>query len=327
MWVPFEDQDIYKFYIGEYPIAGYKYKSPFRDDGTFHSLSFKEVKKGLMWTDFGGIEMNPFVTTRDGIGFVMQKECINTRDEAEAFVFNNILPRILKNDNKVKPLEKYKPQIKIRTTWRDYEYEYWEKVKPSLLLKHKVFPCHAFVQGGKDFGSTKQSPAFMYFFGEKYKLYRPYDKIFKWKSSNLAGVIEGYDQLPENAEELIITSSKKDSLHTETVLNIPCINPTNENSWTAILKKAHELNARFGNIYVWMQDHIPLFRQVFRWGSSKFWPMILTPMPILICLLMEEFSGKKIFKIFKILLIMPACKTRYKTVGYMCCTPDHKLSN
>lgn len=63
-------------------------------------------------------------------------------------------------------------------------------------------------------------------------------------------------------------------------------------------------NSPFGGVYVWMQDHIPLFRQVFRWGSSKFWPMLLVPMPILICLLMENISTKKqIFKIFSLFLI------------------------
>lgn len=63
-------------------------------------------------------------------------------------------------------------------------------------------------------------------------------------------------------------------------------------------------NGSFGGVYVWMQDNIPLFRQVFRWGSSKFWPMILLPMPILICLLMEKISAKKqFFRIISLFLI------------------------
>lgn len=41
-------------------------------------------------------------------------------------------------------------------------------------------------------------------------------------------------------------------------------------------------NPPFGNLYVWLQEHIPLFKQVFRWGSSKFWPMMLVSMPLLI---------------------------------------------
>jgi len=62
-------------------------------------------------------------------------------------------------------------------------------------------------------------------------------------------------------------------------------------------------NGPMGGIYVWMQDHIPLFRQVFRWGSSKFWPMLLVSMPILICLLMENiFTKKRFLKIFGLVL-------------------------
>lgn len=40
-------------------------------------------------------------------------------------------------------------------------------------------------------------------------------------------------------------------------------------------------NPPFNQIYSFFDSNIPLFHQVFRWGSSKFWPLLLIPMLIL----------------------------------------------
>lgn len=41
------------------------------------------------------------------------------------------------------------------------------------------------------------------------------------------------------------------------------------------------VNKPFGGIYAWMQKYIPLFEQVFRWQSSKIWPLMALPLFIL----------------------------------------------
>ncbi len=39
-------------------------------------------------------------------------------------------------------------------------------------------------------------------------------------------------------------------------------------------------NPPFDQFFLWLDAHIPLFHQVFRWGSSKFWPLLAIPIPI-----------------------------------------------
>jgi len=40
-------------------------------------------------------------------------------------------------------------------------------------------------------------------------------------------------------------------------------------------------NEPLGSLYRFFQENIPLFRQVFRWGSSKFWPLLALSLPFL----------------------------------------------
>ncbi|NMC36625.1 hypothetical protein GYA49_06320 [Candidatus Beckwithbacteria bacterium] len=40
------------------------------------------------------------------------------------------------------------------------------------------------------------------------------------------------------------------------------------------------VNPPFGIIFIWLQKYVPLFEQVFRWQSSKLWPLMLLPLPI-----------------------------------------------
>jgi hypothetical protein len=41
------------------------------------------------------------------------------------------------------------------------------------------------------------------------------------------------------------------------------------------------VNPPFGFIFIWFQKHIPLFQQVFRWQSSKLFPMMAIPLAVL----------------------------------------------
>ena len=51
--------------------------------------------------------------------------------------------------------------------------------------------------------------SYAYKLGNKYKIYSPYDEV-KWMSNTNSKQIQGYDQLPKQADCCIITSSLKD---------------------------------------------------------------------------------------------------------------------
>ena len=76
----------------------------------------------------------------------------------------------------------------------------------------------------------------------------------KWYSENLNGVVEGWHILPNyRVDNIIITSSRKDSIVTQTnIENVWCINPVNENAWSDIYARAYEINSRANKIFVWL---------------------------------------------------------------------------
>lgn len=61
-------------------------------------------------------------------------------------------------------------------------------------------------------------------------------------------------------------------------------------------------NPPFNEIYGFFDKNIPLFHQVFRWGSSKFWPILIIPMLILAVKGIESLINSK----FNILKSAPA---------------------
>lgn len=249
--------EIYYYYLGEPIFPGKKYYSPFREDKVFPALAFKFINETLTWKDFGGIQMNPHILgTRDGLAFIMQKENLSSRIAAMKFYENNIKgKKVPKKIYEIEKIEKLSPIVKIRTDWKDFELDYWKFIDTSLLLKNNIFPNELYDSGYIQLTSTPESPSFVYVFSTEFnswKIYTPKDSKNKFKSNNVSSVIEGYEQLPISNDNLMIASSTKDRLTYLTYLNskYSAINPHSENAYKNIIKKSHELNARFKNIFV-----------------------------------------------------------------------------
>lgn len=256
MWLTADNESIYRYYLKQDPIVGFKYMSPFRNDNNNPSLSFYYSGKNneLKWTDFGSIEYVDGITTRDGIAFVMQMEGLS-RKEAIEFINKNI-----KSDSvfkeKHEQVKKLDPTIKIRNYWKPFEIDYWKRVSLSLIAKSSIYPIESYGYGDDLITSTEDSPAFFYLLNKdikSYKVYRPYETINKWKSAKIANNVECSELLPNyRIDRLVITSSKKDSLTVMTYYDVFAINPPSENIWAGIYAMARDLNARSRIIDVWL---------------------------------------------------------------------------
>jgi hypothetical protein len=66
-------------------------------------------------------------------------------------------------------------------------------------------------------------------------------------------------------------------------------------------------NPPFNQIYEFFDINIPLFHQVFRWGSSKFWPILLIPMLILAVKGIESLINNKFVILKSALALAFAC--------------------
>lgn len=276
---------IYTHYIGEIPNLSKKYPSPFRDDGDIPSLSFfvSNSDGSLLWTDFGNIQLREDVKKRkrDHVSFVMQAEGI-AESEAKDFIQSllsahdntpvayNALISSVQGDNLVTNLGnicdktngKKNTKVIARGYWRSYERNYWKNCDFSLIQQSRIYPLDAYYfDSDKDefIASEILSPAFVYDLSEgldheAWKIYRPMETKGKWYSENLNGVVEGWHILPNyRVDNIIITSSRKDSIVTQTnIENVWCINPVNENAWSDIYARAYEINSRANKIFVWL---------------------------------------------------------------------------
>jgi len=53
-------------------------------------------------------------------------------------------------------------------------------------------------------------------------------------------------------------------------------------------------NPPFNAPYLWLDQNIPLFHQVFRWGSSKFWPLLAIPLPLLVSFIFTQIRSRTV---------------------------------
>lgn len=187
--------------------------------------------------------------------------------------FNEIILKIQKDFDNVKPLKDYKIelsneqlehnisiktnnlQVKIRE-WKAWDLEYWKSQGIDKLLKiSDIYPIsHFFVnKDGKRYNITADKYAYCYveFYNNKtyLKVYQPFNKDHKWINRMGGDIWNLYNKLPQYGNNLIITSSRKDSLTIWENTGIYSISPQAE---SIIPKKEFilSLKQRFKNIYV-----------------------------------------------------------------------------
>lgn len=135
----------------------------------------------------------------------------------------NMNPRLLvANDleNEKPVFIKSKTIIKIiKKPLNLVDFNYWGSYGISLetLIKFNIFSCsHVFVEKNGNhwvIESTKTNPIYAYEFNGLYKIYRPLGKKEeKWLTNAGSDILQGYNQLPEFGDLLIITKSLKDVL-------------------------------------------------------------------------------------------------------------------
>lgn len=123
---------------------------------------------------------------------------------------------------KVVPELKETESAKIQVQIKDYtpeELKWWEQfgISKKYLKKYHVFSIqHVFLNGELKFTSSKQCPIYGYYFGkdkngeEKWKIYFPLKKEYRFLNNTSKKLLQGYHQLPKTGDLLVITKSMKD---------------------------------------------------------------------------------------------------------------------
>lgn len=161
------------------------------------------------------------------------------------------------------PTFKEKKQSKIQIEQKEFskeELDWWKQfgITKEVLDKFSIFSCKTvFLNGNIFITSTEKCPVFGYFYGinngiEQWKIYIPKRTKFRWINNADKETTQGYAQLPEKGDILVITKSLKDVALLYT-FGIPAVAPSSE---TSFIKKEllDELKTRFKSIVVFFDN-------------------------------------------------------------------------
>lgn len=156
---------------------------------------------------------------------------------------------------------------KIRVQIKDFskeELDWWNKfgISQKLLKKYHVYSIqNVFLNGELKFTSSITCPIYGYYFGkdknheEKWKIYFPLRKEFRFLNNVNKKTLQGYKQLPKSGKLLVVTKSMKDVIALNR-FGIPAVAP---NSETLFLndKQLEEFKQKFEHILVMYDNDRP----------------------------------------------------------------------
>ena len=213
------EYDIYRYYIGENFKIGHIMSSPLRTDTNPSFGIFKSSKTGeLLFKDHATGESG------NCIKFLMllyeTRGNRITYNKALKIIWEEIINKRLCVTNTGLKIKDYSAHGKDITIKRKYftkaDDKYWSQyyIDRSTLNEFNVAPISMFwVDGFKaPFTYEDDGPMYAYRIFNSFKIYRPNSKTKKdkWRSNCSNTDIQGWEQLPESGDTLIITKSLKD---------------------------------------------------------------------------------------------------------------------
>lgn len=241
------EYDIYAKYIGEFKV-GMIYNSPFRKDknpsfGIFYSKRTNQ----LLFKDHGTGECG------NVIKFVQLYTGITNYPD----ILKDIVNRLnISNSTKLTTIQ-YNPPTEtvigiVRQNFTETDKKYWSQfnIDINTLKKFNVFSIKYYLCNGVVKGIYKDTnPMYAYKVYNNFKIYRPLgDKYTKWRNNLTEYDIQGYEQLPQKGDTLIITKSMKDIMCLYK-MGIPAISPSSESTFIPD-KCLEELKTRFKRILI-----------------------------------------------------------------------------
>jgi DNA primase len=223
-------EEIYSYYMGEDISELGVFHSPLRDDNVpSFSLFFHQYdRQCLMFKDFAtGDSGDCFI-------LVMKLFSISFFEALKKIAFDfglinsNIdLQRTPITYTRIVNKEKVKLGVRIRK-WSLKDKYFWQQfgITKATLEKFNVHPIDYVFYN--DVAVKTHQYAYVYVEYKdgitSYKIYQPFeDKLRKWITNSNYSVHQGYTQLPENGELLIITKSLKDVMSILDCLELPSV--------------------------------------------------------------------------------------------------------
>ncbi len=232
------EEEIFQRYLGIYPKVTDDFKNFLRADkqegcrfyrDTRGVLKFKDFSKGWNWDCFNvvqRVESCSFVEALRIIAVDFQLITSSGIDRNVKFSHNP--------DTLDKAVIRGKTEIQIKAQpWTTTDIKYWKSygLDSETLKRYQVYSVQRLWIGGKLRGQYSHSdPIYAYYFGNgDYKIYFPFRSkggYGRFRQNNF-DILQGYNQLPEEGDYLIITKSLKDVMCLS-VFSIPAVAPMAE---------------------------------------------------------------------------------------------------
>jgi len=205
------DYDIFSKYIGDFKI-GYIYNSPLREDNNPSFGVFVSRKTGdLLYKDLASDDCG------NVFKFVKRLKNLKTYEETLKVISEDMningLKLMLSSENKQRLIKDTIINV-VRKPLNLTDIKFWNSfgISKETLKTYNVSPISKFLINGIVKGTYEiESPLYCYKVFNKFKIYKPFgSKMIKWRGNLNALDIQGFEQLPEKGELLIITKSLKD---------------------------------------------------------------------------------------------------------------------
>jgi hypothetical protein len=233
------DYEIYCMYIdvNKVVMKG-NMLSPLRDEEKPSFGFFVGENGDLCFKDFllGSGDCFKFVMLKFGLSFfeAMSKIVLDAGLEEHFIIKNTFKTNILASptsEDRAKFLKELNSNSlgKTRRPWDIRDLSYWNQygVSKQTLLKYNVEPL-AYIHVGVN-KSIIKTDFYTYCYNElkddnhSFKIYQPNNLEYKWLNNHDDSVWQGWTQLPEKGEVLIITKSLKDVMSIVDVTGIPAV--------------------------------------------------------------------------------------------------------
>ena len=242
------EYDIYASYLGEFKV-GLIYNSPFREDkNPSFGIYYSKRTQQLLFKDHGTGQCGNVIKF---VSLITGKT--NYDDILEDIVNHTHIT----NRTKLASSKHYIPSTEtiigvVRQDFTETDKKYWSQFNISLetlkmyhVSSIKYYLCNGIVKGiYKD-----NNPMYAYKVYNHFKIYRPLaDKYHKWRNNLEQNDIQGYEQLPETGDLLIITKSMKDVMCFHE-MGYNAISPASESTFIP-LPALEKLKKRFKRIII-----------------------------------------------------------------------------
>ena len=274
-------EDVFLYYLPGYILGEGNTNSPFRED-KIPSFSVRWSKGKWRFKDFGNSDVKG-----DVVDFIMLLHNL-TFDQAvsrvvEDFGTNSLFGREGSHVVRKSKVQKGNSVVELDVKsklWATNDLNWWKEfgITIDTLNKYNVKPCsHIFINKHP---ILCKEPTYVFRENkdgvESIKIYQPLAKSFKWLNNHKWEVVQGWTQLPEKGELLIVTKGLKDVL-TLHELGYSSVAPQSETSFL----KAHilkQLLKRFDKIIILYDNDVPGLAQAKKYSEQYSLPYMYLPL-------------------------------------------------